>query len=99
MIYLLRFNVFESADYVKELELYVENGTPFAYVNGKVILGKKGDYHSDSDLNYSKGIKYPGRIWVREKFISFWVYPPLKEFKKMIKELENILNIKIFNNG
>ena len=32
---------------------------------------------------------YPGRLWAKEKIISFWIYPKKNELKKIIKLINN----------
>lgn len=67
----------------------------------KIIIGDYGTYHSDIryDMNYNYKRAYPGRVWLNSKIMSFWVYPNEILFKDIIKNLEEKLNIKMFNNG
>ena len=59
------------------------------------FIGKRGATHGSIK---EENLSYAGRLWVNEKIISFWVYPNIKLFKSIIENLEDILNIKIFNN-
>lgn len=61
-----------------------------------VYVGGKGEYHAK--VGYTKDRVYPGRMWLNDKLISFWVYPNPKLFKSMMIALEKKLNIQIYNN-
>ena len=64
----------------------------------KLYVGDLKKTHGDiSAYNVYKA--YAGRLWEDIKVISFWVYPNENLFVDIIKNLENELNIKIFNNG
>ena len=94
------FKLFESPDYISKLGLEIYQGRPFAVVYDHVKFGKQGYYHDDCGLiGDVSGIKYPGRIWIDEKCISFWVYPTKEEFINIINQMEDILNIEMFNNN
>ena len=60
-----------------------------------VYVGK-GESHAK--VGYIEGRVYPGRLWLNDKIISFWVYPNVYLFKSMIIALEKKLNIQIYNN-
>lgn len=62
-----------------------------------IYTGKFGESHSK--VGYAEGRFYPGRMWINDKLISFWVYPNPTLFKSMIYALEKKLDMKIFNNG
>jgi hypothetical protein len=69
---------------------------PFGIFNGKMRVAK-GTSHkfllpeieSPKDNYRSSLFKYPGRIWINKKLISFWTYPPKEEMEDVIIELEN----------
>lgn len=61
-----------------------------------LVIGDNGSTHEDNGIG--KGWKFPGRIWLDKKMISFWVYPDENLFKQIIERLESELDIKIFNN-
>ena len=61
-------------------------------------VGDEGQMHSDSGLGEGDEWSYPGRLWIKSKIISFWVYPNDILFKQIIKGLEEKLDIKMFNN-
>ena len=60
-------------------------------------LGTKPDSLDDTNCEDSQRA-YAGRIWVKNKVISFWVYPNVTLFKSIIESLENELNLIIFDN-
>lgn len=117
MKYLRRFENFylitENPDSVflhvgKSLD--VSDGRPFAFDNSsdKVYIGNKGNYHgNDEGTSGLDDVSFPGRFWIDDKIISFWVYPKEEDFKKYIDRLEKQLHSdriiskgeKIFNNG
>ena len=49
------------------------------------------------DFNWMK--VYPGRIYLKPKVITFWVYPTVDEFKKIISIIEKKKKINIMNDG
>jgi hypothetical protein len=77
-----------------------DDAYPFASIpgyNDKIFLGKAGGTHGSIMEN---GYDIPedldretffndGRIWIKQKVISFWKYPPVSEFKKVILDLED----------
>lgn len=62
-------------------------------------IGDYGEMHSDNNLVSDYGWEFPGRIWENRKLISFWCYPSVKLFKQIVKNIEDELDIEIFNNG
>lgn len=102
----------EDPDFVEDPDnktdgysVYDEDARPFyCYVNKKhtkceeVYFGDFAAYHENRDDEDSDE-SYPGRIWLRGKIISFWVYPNVELFKSIIQKIEKELGIKIFNNG
>jgi len=64
----------------------------------EIHIGAKGIYHEDMPY-MGRNKNYIGRLWLKSKIISFWVYPIDELFKKIIDKLEKKLKIKIFNNG
>lgn len=62
-----------------------------------VYIGNVGDYHGD--LPWANNRSYPGRLWLDPKIITFWVFPNIELFKSIIHEIEEQLDIKMFNNG
>jgi hypothetical protein len=63
----------------------------------RMNVGKHGDKHNDM-LYKGKNKAFAGRLWLYSRIISFWVYPNIKLFKQIIKQLEKKLKIKLFNN-
>jgi hypothetical protein len=43
--------------------------------------------------------KHSGRLWMREKLISFWNYPVENQIKNIISKLEKAVGTKMWNNG
>lgn len=71
---------------------------PFGYYGGKMRVGKLRGIHPDiynlyPDMQGFKGrmnMEYSGRVWIYDKIISFWDYPPTKEeLLKVIKDIED----------
>jgi hypothetical protein len=60
---------------------------------------KFGIMHGDIPGRHPNNRAYPGRIWLKSKVMSFWVYPNEKLFKSIIHKIEEKLGIKMFNNG
>ena len=63
----------------------------------EVYVGDTQETHNE--IYYEDVAAYPGRLWLNDKIMSFWIYPNEKLFVSMIKKLEEEMNIKIFNNG
>lgn len=63
--------------------------------------GFRGIKHTLPDKFVSRSsYKYPGRMWIKDKIISFWKYPEnLKKLKQLITDLEKTRKVKIWNNG
>ena len=91
------------------LHYYDADAIPF-YVNVNsdhtkvkdIFLGEKSGLHSSIDRNYKGKLderSYKGRLWLKSKIISFWIYPSEILFVSFIEKLEEKLNKKMFNNG
>ena len=63
----------------------------------EILFGSRGAYHND--INDGESGAYPGRLWLDNKVIAFWVYPDDTLFKSIIRRIEDELDIIIFNNG
>jgi hypothetical protein len=70
---------------------------PFGYFDGKMRVGKLMGIHPDiynfyQDMQGFTGrmsMDYAGRVWISDKIISFWDYPPTKEkLLEIIKDIE-----------
>ena len=62
-------------------------------------IGSYGSSHFCIKTSYDvENPTYAGRLWLKLKVISFWVYPNDKLFVSIISALEEKLKIKIFNN-
>lgn len=72
---------------------------PFGYYDGKMRVGKLNGIHPSikelyQDIpkakNTRKEFEYPGRIWIKDKIVSFWEYPKNKtELIKILSDVEN----------
>jgi tRNA nucleotidyltransferase (CCA-adding enzyme) len=97
------FKLNENPEIIHELKITQQDSDarPFNFhtINGEiqVVVGNYKENHGDDEaLMYGD---YPGRIWVKKKIMSFWVYPEPDDFKKYIKVLSDNTNIDFFNNG
>ena len=65
-----------------------------------IYVGSFGSCHSDIPFSDDQDKKaYPGRLYFDNKIMAFWVYPNEILFKDIIKNLEEELDIELFNNG
>jgi hypothetical protein len=65
-----------------------------------VYIGESGGEHADNiKVREGEEEAYPGRLWLKGKIMSFWVYPDEKTFRKIVSGLEELLGVRIFNNG
>ena len=88
----------DSLMYKDELLVYKDkDAIPFSYdiYNDDVLVGKKGSTHYQSEIGH---YKYTGRLWLKSKVMSFWVYPEVDDFKIIIDSLEKKLKKKIWGN-
>ena len=65
----------------------------FGYYKGEFLLGNEGSTHGHlgDHINTSfdrYDFDLPGRIWIEEQLISFWVYPTEQEFKKFAEDIK-----------
>jgi len=95
--------LFENPDKVHlpngELHKWNESkAEAFGYIRGKFYVGHNQSKHYEIALTAERNnFKYPGRIWLKKKIISFWTYPNVIIFKDIINNLENKLKIKIWD--
>lgn len=87
----------QSGSLTPEYELYVGNNKS---------THDKIEIYIDTNLKYSlmwndlrprSYMKYAGRIWTKNKVISFWNIPSKSDFPKVISDLEKDLRINIDN--
>lgn len=54
----------------------------------------KKDFKPDSTgyFSYRGWLDYPGRFWYKSKIISFWKYPSVQDFKKVIQGIKEKTN-------
>jgi len=94
--------LFKGDGYEKKLNWMDQDAIPFGYYyDDKFYIGEPGQAHGDMTRNIDGNpfgrdyMKFPGRIWLGEQIISFWVMPNLKEFKEIIRSLESHLDISM----
>ena len=72
---------------------------PFSYYGKKLYVGDEGETHDEmidlAPINYEgdgRG-KCSGRLFLKEKIITFWHFPENKEaLKNLLSDLQNIIN-------
>jgi hypothetical protein len=65
-------------------------------------VSKPGKSHASMDTEYETEFGwqdeyenlYEGRLWLNHKIITFWKYPPVDEFERIIKLIQNELKKK-----
>ena len=100
----MRKNVKESPDIVfydggnEQLEYDEKDAIAFGYYKKKMYVSDFQEAHWEMMDDYGvkiKGeprfkMKYPGRVWIKSKVISFWTYPENQsKMKETIEDLEN----------
>jgi len=86
-----------------DLGFYHTRAIAFGYYKNEMRIGKPDDAHGMIHMRYNDmgrdvsryAFKYGGRIWPSQKVMSFWNYPPTKEFPKVLKDLQK--EIKLMN--
>jgi hypothetical protein len=87
--------LFETPDRIYSFNIHAHyadrSAHPFGY-NGKneMKVGRAGSTHDWEGIG--RFFKYSGRVWMNQKIISFWMYPPKEEMEKVIKDLEEALS-------
>ena len=89
----------ESPDYVVKFNkrFYDDDSLAFGYYNGTMYVNPKlhGDHDDLKDVHLIRNdFKYPGRLWLNDKIISFWKYPIREEFPLVIQDIENASDVK-----
>ena len=97
------YKLFESPDviYWKNKELfYDEDGAwAFGYKDGILYTSAERTHgHLVKNLDRDD-FRYHGRIFTKQKLITFWEYPFQKDLKRIISELEVAIREKIWDNG
>ena len=74
------------------------DAAPFGLYNGKWKFGNTSDTHGDINVNEDPdgraryvdrpNFKYPGRLWIRKKIISFWTYPKFSDLRGVLHDIE-----------
>lgn len=73
---------------------------PFGYYDGKMRVGKINSVHpiinmfypdmEDKNFKGRRDMEYPGRLWIKERVISFWDYPEThKALYDILSDIEN----------
>ena len=92
--------------YGKELDWgYGDNDFAFGYDRDtyELYISKPGSTHSSMvDIDNKvimdvdrANLDYAGRIWTKDRIISFWEFPPTHMIKEVLSDLEDRLKIKI----
>lgn len=102
--------LFENPDWINpegtdDEILWMRRGTrAFGYHKGKLYISRPSKTHGEigigrgyNRIHPGRALEYAGRIWQKEKYISFWYYPPKEKLVKIIKDIENKLKISILN--
>ena len=76
-----------------------EGGVHFNIRQDLVDRGVIDDEEMDSYPRLRGAWKFPGRMWVSKKVISFWDFPKESQMKSIISKLEKAIGIKMWNNG
>ena len=80
----------DTVEYKNEFFHWTDNDAiPFGYIGDKMEMGSFSRSHENGGIPRTK--MGAGRIWVKGKIISFWVYPQKNEFEKVIHDLEKAL--------
>ena len=74
-------------------KLYARKGTPQNVYEPYDFTHHKIKPHILRDN--SETLDYEGRLWLKTKVISFWDYPPIEEFPKLLDQLDKKFNINI----
>jgi len=61
------------------------------------LTNKIKDKSAKKDFEGRSDFDYPGRMWVRDKIISFWEFPDEYTMKSLISELSHELHIDMLN--
>lgn len=83
---------------------YTDDGTyPFALLpSGDVWVGPEGDDHGSIGFSFGRRIKdkikFPGRVWTKERVISFWDYPSRAELTQLLRGLARELHKEVYVN-
>ncbi len=105
----LRNKLYESPDEINDYDrklLWNSDGSyAFGYYKGKLYISPETRGHGSMGPEDERKTKYfdrndfkfAGRIWKYDKILSFWFYPNKEEFKQILKDLSNELNININN--
>ena len=105
-----KFKLFESPHYIiKDNEKYFFNRDfiiTFGYWKNE-LLSSKNKFHDNlsddidftmSDIPCRIKLKYPGRLFLDKKIVTFWYFPEnYKKFKKLIDDLEKNEDIELWN--
>jgi hypothetical protein len=90
--------LFESPDglhYNNQTLEWGDVGTyAFGYYDFDMMVSSETDNHPSMNYKYNKNnidrtrLTYPGRIWTKEKVITFWKYPPPNKLRQLFNDLE-----------
>lgn len=69
---------------------------PFGYIDGKFLIGSGGETHGELYFDRDE-FDYPGRIFTKQKVITFWIFPNKEKFREIVNELSQKTGIDIWN--
>ena len=82
--------------YYKNAKYYCDwtfdDARAFGYYEDKMYVGyDQNQWHcflvNDDEL-YRQQLDYPGRMWMTQKIISFWYYPPIEKMKQVLTDIK-----------
>lgn len=91
----------EHGDSVRICSFSSFDARTFGYVpfegNYYMVVGQSHkDWHCDLSALFNKELlldrfelKYPGRLWLDHKVITFWEYPPKEEMQKLLNDIND----------
>jgi len=89
----------ENPDYIGKFKKAFHDIDSLAVGYFDDVMYVNPNLHGQHDDLVSKNLirndfKYPGRLWTDEKIISFWKYPTKEELPKVLKDIEDVSDVK-----
>ncbi len=85
-----RYDTYSECEdsYEYALKYYDDDSHAFGYYSDMMVFGPEGVFHPVLAVGGRQDFKYAGRIWIKQKLISFWDYPPPNKILQTLKDLE-----------